>query len=162
MWVLECDILVKKKYYMKIIGRVDRVDFPELELKNIDVKVDTGAYTSSIHSHEIKEVELNGIKHIEFRLLDSSHPKYNSKVFKVKNYKIKSVKSSFGAVEQRYIINTTIVIFETEYPIKFSLSERSDMKYPVLLGRRFLNKKFIVDTSQKNISFKIEKNKKKI
>ncbi|MRT93940.1 RimK/LysX family protein [Ancylomarina sp. 16SWW S1-10-2] len=145
---------------MKIIGRIDKVDFPELDLHDIDIKVDTGAYTSSIHSHEIKEVDLDGMKHLEFRLLDSSHPKYNNKVFKVKNYKTKLVKSSFGAVEQRYIFKTTILIFETEYSIKLSLSERSDMKYPVLLGRRFLNKRFIVDTSLKNLSFKIEKNKK--
>ena len=147
---------------MKIIGRIDKVDFPELDLQGIDVKVDTGAYTSSIHSHDIKEVDLNGLKHLEFRLLDSSHPQYNNKVFKVENYKVKSVKSSFGAVEQRYIINTKILIFEKEYAIKFSLSERSDMKYPVLLGRRFLNRRFMVDTSLKNLSFKIDKNKNKI
>lgn len=141
---------------MKIIGRVDKVDFPELDLKNIDIKVDTGAYTSSIHCHEITEVEINGIKHIEFKLLDPSYPKYNDKVFKVKNYEVKSVKSSFGDTEQRYIINTIIVIFENNYPIKLSLSERSDMKFPVLLGRRFLNKQFIVDTSLKNLSSKLK------
>ena len=39
----------------KVIGRVDRIDFPKLELFNIDVKVDTGAYTSTIHYDEIIE-----------------------------------------------------------------------------------------------------------
>ena len=146
---------------MKIIGRIDKGDFPELKLKNISIKVDTGAYTSSIHSHEIKEVELNGKKHIEFKLLDPSHLKYRDKIFKVKNYKVKTIKSSFGTVEQRFIIKTNIVIFDHEYPIELSLSERSDMKYPILLGRRFLNNRFIVDTSQKNISIKLKREKKK-
>ena len=146
---------------MKIIGRIDKGDFPELKLQNISIKVDTGAYTSSIHSHEIKEVELNGKKHIEFKLLDPSHLKYRDKIFKVKNYKVKTIKSSFGTVEQRFIIKTNIVIFDHEYPIELSLSERSDMKYPILLGRRFLNNRFIVDTSQKNISIKLKREKKK-
>lgn len=144
---------------MKIIGRVDCADFPELNLQDINIKVDTGAYTSSIHSHDIKEVELNGEKHIEFKLLDSLHPQYHSKVFKVKNYEVKSVKSSFGEVEQRFVIKTKILIFEKEYSIKLSLSERTDMKFPILLGRRFLNKKFIVDSSLKNISFKLKSTK---
>jgi hypothetical protein len=146
---------------MNIIGRIDILDFPELNLKDIDIKVDTGAYTSTIHCHEIKEVELNGVKHIEFKLLDSTHDQYDDKVFTVKNYKIKSIKSSFGDVEQRYIINTTIVVFENEYPIKLSLSERSDMKFPVLIGRRFLNKQFIVDTSLKNLSYKLKQKSEK-
>jgi hypothetical protein len=145
---------------MELIGRVDKLDFPELDLRNIDIKVDTGAYTSSIHSHYIREIEVNGDKYIEFKLLDSSHPKYNSRVFKVRNYELKSVKSSFGDVEQRFIIETKIVIFEKEYAINLSLSERNDMKYPILLGRRFLNKQFTVDTSLKNLSFK-QKNKTK-
>tara|TARA_R110001583_G_scaffold33438_4_gene112932 strand:- start:25348 stop:25791 length:444 start_codon:yes stop_codon:yes gene_type:complete len=147
---------------MKIIGRVDKLDFPELDLRNIDIKVDTGAYTSSIHSHHIREIELNGEKYIVFKLLDSSHPKYNSRLFKVKNYEVKSIKSSFGDVEQRFIINTKIVIFEQEYSIQLSLSERSDMKFPILIGRRFLNKRFIVDTSLKNISFNQKPKKIKI
>ncbi|WP_372641982.1 ATP-dependent zinc protease [Ancylomarina sp.] len=145
---------------MKIIGRIDKADFPELNLLDIDIKVDTGAYTSSIHCHDVQEIELDGEKFIEFKLLDPSHTQYNSKIFKVKNYEVKSVKSSFGAVEQRFIVNTKIVIFGKEYSIKLSLSERSDMRIPILLGRRFLNKKFIVDTSSKNLSFKLKSEKK--
>jgi hypothetical protein len=146
---------------MIIIGRIDKADFPELNLKNINIKVDTGAFTSSIHSHDIKEVELNGEKHIEFKLLDPSHLKYKDKIFKVKNYKMKAIKSSFGTIEQRFIIKTNIIIFAQEYPIELSLSERTDMKYPILLGRRFLNKRFIVNTSLKNISIKLKRAEKK-
>lgn len=146
---------------MNIIGRVDKADFPELDLRNINIKIDTGAYTSSIHSHEVKEIEFNEDKHIEFKLLDPSQPKYKDKIFKVKNYKVKAIKSSFGNIEQRFIIKTNIVIFDQEYPIELSLSERSDMKFPILLGRKFLNKRFIVNTSLKNVSIKLKREKKK-
>ncbi len=146
---------------MNIIGRIDKADFPELSLQNINFKVDTGAFTSSIHSHDIKEVEFNGKKHIEFKLLDPSYTKYKDKVFKVKNYREKTVKSSFGDIELRFVIKTKIVIFEQEFAIELSLSERSEMKFPILLGRKFLNKRFIVDTSLKNISYKLKREKKK-
>ncbi len=146
---------------MKTIGRIDRADFPELKLSNIHVKVDTGAFTSSIHSHEIKEIELNGNKFIEFKLLDPTHKKYRDRVFRVKNYKVKSIKSSFGNTEQRFIITTIVVIFDQEFPIELSLSERSDMKYPILLGRKFINRKFIVNTSLKNLSYKQKMAEKK-
>ena len=142
---------------MKIIGRIDKADFPDLKLKNIKIKVDTGSYTSSIHSHHVKEVESDGEKYIEFKLLDPLHPKYRDITYKEDSYRVKDVKSSFGNIEKRFIITTNIVIFDTEYPIELSLSERSDMKYPILLGRRFLNGRFIIDTSVRNISAKQKK-----
>jgi hypothetical protein len=125
-------------------------------LEDIKLKMDTGAYTSSIHTHDIQEVELDGEKYIEFKLLDPSHPLYQDRVFRTRDFKQKKVKSSFGTVEERYVIETTITIFDKVYPIQLSLSERGNMKYPILMGRRFLNKKFIVDTSLKNVSYKLK------
>lgn len=149
-------------HHMKtIVGRHDKADFPELMLKNLSVKIDTGAYTSSIHCHDIQEIGEEGEAYIEFYLLDPSHPKYVDKKFKTTQYERKVIKSSFGALEERYIITTVVAMFGEEHPIELSLSERSNMKYPVLLGRKFLNKKFVVDTSEKNLSFKQKQQKGK-
>ena len=135
------------------IGKKDKADFPELELYNLDIKVDTGAYTSSIHCYKIKELEENGIKYIEFQLLDPSHKNYNHKKFRVKSFKEKKIKSSNGKGEKRYIIKTKIFIFKKTFTLELSLSERSEMRFPVLLGRKLLNNKFIVDTSLSNLSY---------
>jgi hypothetical protein len=139
-----------------IIGKIDKADFPDLHLSNIDLKVDTGAYTSSIHCHQIEEYELGPKRHLKFRLLDPSHPDYNEKEFIVENYKRKRVKNSFGKSENRFVIQTNIILFNTEFTIELSLSERSEMKYPILIGRKLLNRNFIVDTSKRNISFKLK------
>ena len=56
------------------------------------------------------------------------------------------------------MIQTTIIIFNKTFPIYLTLSERKDMKYPILLGRKFLNKKFIIDTAKKNLSHKLKNN----
>ncbi|PKQ63870.1 peptidase [Labilibaculum filiforme] len=139
-----------------IIGKIDRADFPDLHLTDIDLKVDTGAYTSSIHCHQIKELQVGTEKHLKFTLLDPSHPDYNEKEFTVKKFKRKRVKNSFGKSETRFVIETIIILFNKEFPIELSLSERSEMKYPILIGRKLLNGKFIVDTSKRNISFKLK------
>ncbi len=142
---------------MKItIGRKDKADFPELFLKNISLKVDTGAYTSTIHCHHIKEIIIDDITYVEFELLDPSHSKFKDKKFNTKNYYRKVVKNSFGKSEERFVVQTIIVIFNNEFPIELSLSERQDMKYPILLGRKLLNDRFIVDTSKVNLSYKLK------
>ncbi|MHB0754159.1 ATP-dependent zinc protease family protein [Polaribacter sp. M15] len=142
---------------MKItIGRVDKADFPELSLKQIDVKIDSGAYTSSIHCSNIEEISLNNTPFIKFTLLDPEHSLYNNKEFTVKNYTSKIVKSSNGISETRFMIQTEILIFNTIFPIYLTLTERKDMKFPILLGRKFLNKKFIIDTAKKNLSHKLK------
>ena len=146
---------------MKItIGRSDKADFPELSLLEIDLKVDSGAYTSSIHCSNTEEIIINGESLIKFTLLDKEHPFYNDKEFIFKNYSSKMVKSSNGIAEKRFMIQTEILIFNKTFPIYLTLSERKDMKFPILLGRKFLNKKFVIDTAKKNLSHKL-KNKKK-
>tara|TARA_B110000503_G_C7016406_1_gene357919 strand:+ start:478 stop:915 length:438 start_codon:yes stop_codon:yes gene_type:complete len=142
---------------MKItIGRNDKADFPELSLSDIDVKIDSGAYTSSIHCSNIKEITLNKESLIQFTLLDPEHPFYNNKEFTSKNYMSKIVKSSNGISETRFMIHTEIIIFNKKFPIYLTLSERKEMKFPILLGRKFLNKKFVIDTAKKNLSYKLK------
>lgn len=146
---------------MKItIGRSDKADFPELSLLEIDLKVDSGAYTSSIHCSNIEEIIINGESLIKFTLLDKEHPFYNNNEFTFKDYSSKMVKSSNGIAEKRFMIQTEILIFKKTFPIYLTLSERKDMKFPILLGRKFLNKKFVIDTAKKNLSHKL-KNKNK-
>lgn len=142
---------------MKItIGRVDKADFPELHLEDIDLKIDSGAYTSSIHCSNIEEVLIDNTKFIKFKLLDPEHPFYNNKEFTTKNYTSKLVKSSNGIAEERFLIETEIVIFKKTFPIHLTLSERKDMKFPILLGRKFLNKKFVIDTAKTDLSHKLK------
>jgi hypothetical protein len=143
---------------MKIlIGRTDVASFPDLEIDEIDVKVDSGAYTSAIHATEIKERNIDGNPVIQFKILDPSHPKHDGRVYRYSDYAKKVVKNSFGQSEERFVIETTIVLFGITYPISLSLSERTDLKYPVLLGRTFLNKRFIIDTTLKDLSKKSSK-----
>ena len=137
----------------KFIGRIDKADFPALDLIDIDIKIDTGAYTSSIHCH--KYYEEDGV--LKCLFYDKGHPNYNGKKILFKNYTTTKVKSSNGIVQHRYKVKTSIFIFNKKYSIHLTLNDRDDMKYPILIGRKFLLKKFVVDVTLKNVSFQ-EKN----
>ena len=136
----------------KIIGRVDKGDFPTLDLFDIDLKIDTGAYTSSIHCHKFYE-EDDVLKCLFY---DKGHPNYNGKKIVFKNFTTTKVKSSNGIVQVRYKVKTSIFIFSKKYSIYLTLSDRDDMKYPILIGRKFLLNKFLVDVNLKNVSFNLK------
>jgi len=133
----------------KIIGRVDKVDFPELNLYDVDVKIDTGAYTSSIHCTQI--IEKNNKLKCSFDSL--GHSNFKSKDIIFENYSRTTVKSSNGITENRFKIKSKVKFFGKIYRINLTLSTREDMKFPVLIGRQFLNKKFLVDVDLENQSY---------
>ena len=145
----------------KTIGRYDRADFPELGMKGLRVKVDTGAYTSSLHATAIHERMYRGSKHLYFRLLDPEHPKYLAKSHRIASFSRKEVKSSSGIKELRYFIETVITLFDENYPLVVSLADRSTMRAPVLLGRSLIRNNFIVDVTRSNLSLKNQVKKKK-
>ncbi len=154
-------MLKKKSKEKLLIGRREKIDLLGLKLKNLDAKVDTGAYTSALHCHNINVVKKNGTKYLKFNLLDPSHPLYGKKVFKVSDFKYKKVKSSNGKSESRYIIKTLLRIYDMDIETEFSLSDRTMMKYPVLLGRKFIKKGFVVDVTKTNVAEIYKKRAKK-
>ena len=135
---------------MKVIGRVEKITFLNWDIEDLPVKIDTGAYTSSIHCKHI--VENEGV--LEFKLLCPKTEKYNNKLITTKEYEIKKIRSSNGSFQKRYLIDTSAYFNKKKYKIKLSLSDRGKMNFPVLIGRRFLNKKFMVDVSQQNMTSK--------
>ncbi|WP_439151009.1 ATP-dependent zinc protease family protein [Winogradskyella sp.] len=134
----------------KILGRVDKIDFPELKLKTVNVKIDTGAYTSAIHCSNVRED--NNKLYCTFE--SKGHANFKSEVIVFQNYSYTDVKSSNGFKENRYKIKTTAIFFGKIYKINLTLSTRDDMKFPVLIGRQFLTQKFLVDVDLENQSFK--------
>ncbi len=137
-----------------VLGRNDRVDLPGLKLQNIHAKIDTGAYTSSLHCSRADVVD--GI--LEFILLDEEHPEFTGMPFRVKKFEQREIKNSFGEAELRYVIKTQVKIFGRVIRSEFSLSNRGNLKFPVLLGRKILRHRFLIDVTKKDLSFNHKKN----
>ncbi len=133
----------------KIVGRRELISILDLELFDLDAKVDTGADSNALHCDDIF-IDEKGFVH--FMLLDEVHPAYHGRKMVMPLYKVKKVKSSNGEVQMRPSIKVTVFFFGKEYKTVISLTDRSDMKFPMLIGRKFLNKRFLVDVSQENLS----------
>lgn len=130
---------------MKIIGRKELADLPALYLFGVAAKVDTGAYTSSMHCESITETE-DGIS---CQFLNSEGASVESISFT--EFGKRKVKSSNGMEEERYSILTKIRLGEDLFDIELTLTDRNEMKNPILLGRKFIRKKYLVDVAKKEI-----------
>lgn len=125
----------------QVLGAFEEVVFPAFDDASVTAKVDTGAYSGAIHCVKIQEK--NQVLYYT--------PFQGRQLYKSENFAVRHVRSSNGQRERRYFIRTTIIIGGRTLPIIISLTDRSDMKWPVLIGRRFLRQnKFLVDATRTN------------
>jgi hypothetical protein len=143
-------VFMQEKKEKEIIGRTVLVDLPKLGFTAIPAKTDTGAYYCSLHCHFINVAIEDGKRVLCFNLLDPSHPEYQDRTIHYKRKFIeKQIKNSFGDSESRFLIRTALRINNRRIRAWISLTDRGNMKYPMLLGSRLLRNKFIVDVSLK-------------
>lgn len=137
---------------MQIIGRVELVGFPELGLKNIPARVDTGAKTSAIWASGI--IESKG--RLQCVLFGPDSPFYTGQVLKFDDYSVKTVASSIGIAEERYVVKLLAQVGNKKIRSSFTLANRSEQAYPMLLGRNILRGKFMVDVKRGTPNLEIE------
>ena len=130
-----------------IIGALETCDLPELQIFDLQIRIDTGAKTSSLHVDDIKKERRDGKLGVAFTL----HPDMYD-VEKVTRCwapisDVRRIKSSNGAVDQRLVIKTMMVMSTVTKQIEITLSNRSDMSYLMLLGREGIGEDFLVDAS---------------
>lgn len=135
--------MLRKK---KIIGRAERISFKHAGISNVPAKIDTGAYRSSVWATGIKEVD--GVLH--FKLFGPRSPFYTGKELKTNEYKLIEVENSFGHKQYRYSVFLSIELAGKKVKSNFTLANRGMKTYPVLVGRKLLKNRFIVDVSTGN------------
>ena len=133
------------KQQPKTVGSFEPVMFPAFKsVGKITAKIDTGAYTGSLHCTKIREEKNGDDRVLYFSPFDQPEIEIAATEFS-----LRYVRSSNGKGQNRYFIQTTIEIQGETYPIVLSLADRSEMKWPVLIGRKFLRKyNFLVDVNK--------------
>ncbi len=142
----------KKQKAKTLIGRRESVDFPKLGLMGISAKIDTGAYTTALHCHNIHLEKENGKDVLCFKLLDPTLPEYNEKEHRFYDFDEREIKNTSGIPEKRFVIKTQVKLAGRIIKSLISLTDRGNMRYPVLIGRRLLHNRFIVDVSFTDLS----------
>jgi hypothetical protein len=130
-----------------IVGWREWVTLPELGIKEIKTKIDTGARTSALHAFDLKTFTEDGVKKIWFAI----HP-LQKRVDVIKEciaevLDQRWVSDSGGHREKRYVIQTSIAMGDNLWPIEMTLTNRDNMKFRMLLGRTAMHDRLIVDPS---------------
>ena len=128
-----------------IIGRTAKASFPRERVRGVPAKIDTGADSSSIWASEL-HIDDNFTLH--YVLFAKGSPYYTGKKHSTKLYKVRLVKSSNGTQQIRYSVKLTIVLGKRKVRGSFTLADRSQNTYPVLVGNKLLYRKFLVDVSR--------------
>lgn len=137
----------------KKIGWRECLDLPELKLNGVDAKVDTGARTSVLHCSKIELVKRFRKSYVRFVPLNVGEE------FTMPFHHERKIKNSFGHEENRYVIKTTMMLFGKSFEAELSLRDRSNLEFPMLLGRSAIRGRFVVDVAKANQSIRHLKKK---
>lgn len=132
---------------MVTIGRLEHIALPGIGVDRVEAKIDTGAFRSALHYQRLRLRTKDGVRQLVVTFQMGGARKV--KVFR--SFKRVKVKSSNGETSRRYLISTQVKLNGHVVRTQATLFDRSDMKYQVLLGRKFLRGRFVVDVSRKNV-----------
>ena len=111
------------------------VSLPDIGIKQIKAKVDTGARTSALHAFELRPYSEHGRDRIEFRIHPLQKDVDTVITCNADVLDTRIVTDSGGHKEERYVIETTLSIGNQSWPIEMTLTSRDDMLFRMLLGR---------------------------
>ncbi len=131
-----------------ILGWREWVGLPDLGIRQLKAKVDTGARTSALHAFEVRPFIEDGRERVEF----SIHPiqKDLETVITCMADVIdrRTVTDSGGHREERYVIQTTLSLGSDSWPIEMTLTARDNMRFRMLLGRTAIKNRAVVDAGR--------------
>lgn len=131
-----------------ISGWVEKVRIENQDFE-IKAKLDTGAQTSSIHATKIEPFKKDGKRWARFTLLlvDSKDNNHELNLEKPRLRKV-NIKNHDGEHDKRYVVELLVCFNGREFLTEFTLADRTEYIYDILLGRQFLKKAAIVDSNQ--------------
>lgn len=135
----------RKRKAKMIVGALELCSLPDLQIENLNVRIDTGAQTSSLHVDNIEEFEKNGEVWVSFDIHPDIHNVDTIVRREAKLRGRRKVKSSNAQAEKRCVISTTLIMGARHWKIKLTLTDRREMSYLMLLGRQAMAGKIVVD-----------------
>ncbi len=133
---------------LPLIGRRAIVGLPDLGVDRVIAKVDSGAYSSTLHAENIRTELGDEGQELVFDIMPSTKlftVDNKVKTIRTRDFMEQKVRSSNGQFEHRFSIRHKVTIKGKTFAAVFTLSDRSQMGYPMLLGRRVLRSRFLVN-----------------
>lgn len=129
-------VTTRTKTKLALIGWREWVAVSELGGLTFRAKVDTGADTCALNASHIQV------------LGDTVSFRCGKKSYSLPLKELREIKSSNGSSGLRPVVELRTVLGSRERTHEFTLADRQAMRFPVLLGRNFLQGSYCVDVSQ--------------
>lgn len=136
---------MKTAKFKTIIGRAESINFLVRgdDVDSVPAKIDTGAFSSSVWATHIEEND--GV--LSFVLFDDDFIGYTGETVSTNKYSRVRIENSFGESEYRYRVDLKVAFCGKKFTTSFTLADRSKKIYPVLIGRKLLKGRFVVDVA---------------
>ncbi len=131
----------------RIMGWREYIRLPGLGLGPIVAKVDTGARTAALHALSVALLADDDGDRVRFNAV-VDETRQITRVCSLPLHGVKRVKNPGGAVEDRYVIETEIEVGPYRWLGLFTLTDRADMGFPILIGRSTIKGRFLVNPSR--------------
>jgi hypothetical protein len=124
------------------------VQLPDVGIPWIKAKLDTGAQTSSVHAYDIVVFEKHGVDWVRFRVRPWQESTEDEVVVEAPLHDRRRVRSSSGHVQERFVVQMKVVLVGQEVDAEFTLTNRDQMGFRMLIGREALRHGFVVASGQ--------------
>ena len=136
---------MRKSQEALLVGWREWLSLPALGIDAIKVKVDTGALTSALHAIHLRRRTVNGREIVRFEVHPIQRRSDITVACEAELVGERLIRSSSGHHEHRPVIRTPIVLGGCEWTIDITLTNRDSMGFRMLLGRRAMRRRMIVD-----------------
>ena len=134
---------------LPVIGGVEMLTLVKEKLQ-LPARIDTGAQTSSLSAVGIQPFERDGKRWLRFQVKESGSGKLVQLEMALE--RMAKIKRHGALATERPVVSLVVSIGAIKQKCEFSLVDRSDYKYPALIGRNFLNGKAVVDVSHEYLA----------
>ncbi len=131
-----------------MIGWREWIGLPDLGIKRIKVKVDTGARSSSLHAFNQHVFEQDGVQWVRFQVHPVQRKSDETVEVEAKIVEFRSVRSSSGRTSMRPVIVTNVTLLGFTWPVELTLARRDEMGFRMLLGREAFRGRFLVNAGK--------------
>lgn len=151
---------ITTKSLLPVIGWREWVGLPDLGIKWIKAKVDTGARSSSLHALELEEFRRDGEEWVRFSIHPVQRKDEKTIQAEAKILEFRSVRSSSGKAATRPVIVTNVALLGSLWPVELTLANRESMGFRMLLGREAFRNRFVVDAGSSYFGGKPKRKKR--
>lgn len=144
-----------------VIGWREWVGLPDVGIRAIKAKVDTGATSSSLHAFDIETFCRDEEDWVRFQVHPHQRNDEDSVPVESKILEHRSVRSSSGKATMRPVIVTNVALMGMIWPVELTLANRDRMGFRMLLGREALRRRFLVDSAQSFCAGRLKRRKKR-